>query len=50
MADKDKSATADIHEKREGLGDTSRPYPEDSMTSGTLEARKGGIVNGVEQR
>jgi hypothetical protein len=50
MADKNKSATAYIHETGKDLGDTSRSYPEDITTSGTVEGRKEEVVSGVEQR
>ncbi|GLI75084.1 hypothetical protein PoHVEF18_003335 [Penicillium ochrochloron] len=48
--DKNKSATACIHETGKDLGDTSRSYPEDITTSRTVEGRKEEVVSGVEQR
>jgi hypothetical protein len=50
VADKNKSATAYKHTYGNDLGDTSRSYPEDGMTSGTIGARNGEASQGVEQR
>lgn len=50
MADKNKSATVFLHEIGKDLGDTSRPYPRETMTIGAMRAGQGEVANSVEQR
>lgn len=50
MTANNKSIMAYIHRNGRSLGDTSRSYPEDLMTSGTVGVRDVEVANLIEQR